>query len=65
MLEINNPDKPNKFKCQECGIEFEVGESNNTLLYCSVECAVYAGVYSVTKGWLVSEEELNELYNKR
>jgi len=26
--------------------------------YCSIECACYAGAYSVTKGWLPKEENV-------
>jgi hypothetical protein len=33
-------------------------------IYCSYECACYDGSFSVTKGWLKTEEELEKMKNE-
>ena len=43
-------DKTKCYYCQESSIEGHV-------VFCSIECAVYSGCYSVTKGWIRNVEE--------
>jgi len=34
-----------------CGKVFEAPEGSSSECFCSIECACYAGRFSVTKGW--------------
>ena len=47
-----------RIKCAnpECQITWE-DEDNRTFVYCSIECAVYDGVFSVRTGWKKEELE--------
>lgn len=43
------------FNCECCGKLSSGGyESPDKHLFCSIECACYAGRFSVTKGWINS-----------
>ena len=41
-----------KFQCanSECNVTWN-DEEDNRMMYCSVECAVYDGAFSVRTGW--------------
>jgi len=51
-------DSPQKLKheCKSEGCKSMIDQEKN---YCSIECACYSGVFSVTKGWIQKEKEGN------
>ena len=46
-------------KCMECNNEVE------NKLFCSFECACYAGFYNIKTGWKYSQDELKQLQHIR
>lgn len=42
-----------KTKCYVCQINKIVGKE----VFCSIECGVYSGCYSVSKGWIKSVKD--------
>ena len=46
-----------KCYCKDCNRVIEVPKDKR-IAFCSIECACYAGYFSVSKGWLKNEKTM-------
>lgn len=54
---MKNKMKNIKCFCKDCDQNIEV-PCDVKIAFCSIECACYAGYFSVTKGWIKNEKTM-------